>query len=269
MPAANNPHHLHQYLVDLQVESLRVIASFTGILAYFILLALLWPALHPSAPLVAWAAGIALAVGSLAGIYLPDRHYRLAAHLVVWSVLGAAVCAAVLFRSSEALYLFIVPVIFASVLFNRRTALLAATLVLVCILVTGVEIGVARWFSGEIWLPTLIVALVAVSAWLSAQRLYVALSWFGDAYERAHINEREARDRQAELQRTLKALDEANYRVERANYMLAIARDQAEEARQLKQHFVQNVSHELRTPLNMIIGFTELMAKSPDYYGAP
>ena len=41
----------------------------------------------------------------------------------------------------------------------------------------------------------------------------------------------------------------------------------AEEARKVKEEFVANVSHELRTPLNMIIGYTELIMKSPGSYG--
>jgi CheY-like chemotaxis protein/anti-sigma regulatory factor (Ser/Thr protein kinase) len=51
--------------------------------------------------------------------------------------------------------------------------------------------------------------------------------------------------------------------------MLAWARDQAEAARRLKQQFAQTISHELRTPLNLIVGFTELMTQSPEYYGEP
>lgn len=41
----------------------------------------------------------------------------------------------------------------------------------------------------------------------------------------------------------------------------------AEEARQAKAEFVANVSHELRTPLNMIIGFADIIARSPQVYG--
>ena len=41
----------------------------------------------------------------------------------------------------------------------------------------------------------------------------------------------------------------------------------AEEARQAKTEFVANVSHELRTPLNMIIGFADIISRSPHVYG--
>src|SRR5258708_16522895 len=118
-------------------------------------------------------------------------------------------------------------------------------------------------------MPIAVLIGLVIASWLSAHNLYTTLAWFGEAYSSAARNEQIARDHEAELRRALKALDDMTYRLERANHTLTLERNEAREARRLKQQFAQTISPELRTPLNIIIAFTELMAQSPDYYGAP
>lgn len=45
--------------------------------------------------------------------------------------------------------------------------------------------------------------------------------------------------------------------------MLMSAKEQAEAANRAKSEFLANMSHEIRTPLNSVIGFTELLNKTP------
>jgi signal transduction histidine kinase/CheY-like chemotaxis protein len=173
------------------------------------------------------------------------------------------------FHSLAAAYLFILPVIFASVLLDQRAVFWVAAVTGLLTLAISLSFRDVSFPTSEIMLPVIIIGLVALASWLSARNLYIALAWVWAGYERARYNEEVAQERQAELRRVLKALDEATHRVERLNYMLALARDQAEEARRLKQQFAQTISHELRTPLNLVVGFIEVMVQSPEYYGQP
>lgn len=45
---------------------------------------------------------------------------------------------------------------------------------------------------------------------------------------------------------------------------LVVAKDKAEQSDKLKSAFIANMSHEIRTPLNAIVGFSRIMAETPD-----
>ncbi|MBA2794573.1 MAG: response regulator, partial [Thermoleophilaceae bacterium] len=49
----------------------------------------------------------------------------------------------------------------------------------------------------------------------------------------------------------------------RAETQLALARDEALEASEMKSRFLANMSHEIRTPMNGVIGMTELLLDTP------
>lgn len=262
--------NLRANLTHLQTESLRLIAWTTAGLGYLWLAFVIWPITGAAAPLASWLGSLSLVIGSGVSYALKERRLDLAARSVVVGALGGAAGALWAFGSSELASLFVIPVIFASVLLGPMAVFVVALLA-VALILTVSAIGLALPLSSVagVWAPSAVVALTALACWLSARNLFTALAWVWSGYQQAQHNELEARARQAELRRALKALDEATYRLERANYMLGLARDQAEEARRLKQQFAQTISHELRTPLNLIVGFTELMAHSPEYYGYP
>lgn len=116
--------------------------------------------------------------------------------------------------------------------------------------------------------PLGLIALAMAMSWLSRRQLMLALAWATHGTETAHRLTDALRDRQHLLNRTLRAMEEATYRVERANNELVLSQREAEAARAAKAHFAAIVSHEIRGPLNLLLGFSRLMALSPDRYGA-
>lgn len=86
-------------------------------------------------------------------------------------------------------------------------------------------------------------------------------------YLKANAGIEEAREQRVELKQIQEDLIHANREMIRLTRQLKLANQAAEEARQAKETFVATVSHELRTPLNMIIGFSEVIAQSPQVYG--
>ena len=103
--------------------------------------------------------------------------------------------------------------------------------------------------------------------WLDERPLQTALGWWRSGYEESRRLLEEARDTQLTLKQTLEELAQANLQLTRLHRLAQGLREAAEEARAAKERFVANVSHELRTPLNMILGFGEMILKTPTAYG--
>ena len=255
-------------LIQLRAGALVILGWITGSISYLCLIFLIWPVTGASVPWVLWQGILVLAAVSTLAIVSPHRYQRAMRYGYVAGVHLCAACSLLALGTPESGYFFILPIIFANVLFNRWLALVNAVVaVLLIALLNHVGLGIALWGVTPL-LSILTTAVVAVASWLAANNLYTALTWLASAYTTANTNQRLARERQAELQRVLKALDEAHYRLRRLNGLLVTARDQAEEGRRIKQYFAQTISHELRTPLNLVVGFAELMVESPEYYGA-
>lgn len=257
-------------LSELQGSSLTVIALFVGLIGYVWLVVALWrQARGGGAPLVAWVPPALLILSAVAGVAWRKHLRGTTPALLLASTLAVTAYGLATYRIPDLAYLFVLSVAFASVLLDRCWTFLLTVVAIACTAAIGTRHLALPLFSLELALPVGVIALASIASWLAARNLSIAGEWAWNGYNQARQHAALAREQQSELRKALKAMDEATYRLERANQMLALAHDQAEEARRLKQHFAQTVSHELRTPLNLIVGFTEMMVQSPEYYGAP
>ncbi|NLG28589.1 MAG: response regulator [Chloroflexi bacterium] len=164
----------------------------------------------------------------------------------------------------------------------------AVPLMALLLVPAAVAPAVLGWRGSALWVIAAIAALALHSGAIASVRDAVvlgcglAIAWgagtilaqsmeMADLWERQLVTtQREMvnalRSRQGELNRTLKALDEAYANLKRNHDELVLARRDAEEARTREESFVANVSHELRTPLNLVVGFTEVMYLAPETY---
>src|SRR5260221_14073027 len=84
----------------LREESLVTIGVLAGVAGYIWLLFDIWPVTGNSLPLSVWIGGSALALGSVLGYGLKNRHLHLAIHILAWSLLLGAICAVFTFHAS-------------------------------------------------------------------------------------------------------------------------------------------------------------------------
>lgn len=157
---------------------------------------------------------------------------------------------------------FIAPILLISALMMSNGALLGIALFASAIV--GIMPTEALSLQGHL-LMYFVVALA--TTYIVVSSFDTALAWYSSMHQRADQLLQETRDRRAELVSTVKSLETAYQNQRRLQAQLIHARQQAEDARRMKERFASNVSHELRTPLSIILGFSEIMHLTPEVYG--
>ena len=143
------------------------------------------------------------------------------------------------------------------------TVVMAASITLTRHLVFG---GLPWWIGFDSLLLYVMVWAAVYAGSLQVRRAF-EISAAGWATSRNLLQE--LRDRRGELHRLVTAQRESTYRLERMNHELQRARREADQARHAKEQLVATISHELRGPLNLILGFSRVLALSPEAYADP
>ncbi len=214
------------------------------------------------------AACLLLLLASYGARRLREVHHTAACWLLLVGMILAESLIAVAHPSSLAAAFGILVVIAANAFLGTGQALLVA-------LLAWLGVGAARYATGDALRVAAngqvltLYLLTAGASWLAARPLKTSVAWALAGWDHAHKALLEARERRGEMYRVVRALEEATYRLEHTNNELIVAQQEAELARALKGRFAATVSHELRAPLNLILGFSRLMALSPESYGEP
>lgn len=246
------------------VDDLRnEIAGLVGLVAMVGGVLLLWSTLVDwPFPMPAAICALLLSAIGLVGRELARRHISWSRYVLVTGLALLVLAAMWIFGDERLPLAGVLLVLIATPLFMGGGVAVAA---LVAALAAWLNAAGYRTYD-VVFVAGLLGSAVILSA-LILHQLLSALQWAEKAWQRADRLFEESSKRQVELNETLKSLDLANELQQRTQYELAVARKRADEARRMKEMFAANISHELRTPLNLILGFSELMYKTPEVYG--
>ena len=209
-----------------------------------------------------WAPIVALAAVTALARWAWRAGESLAALCLTGGLLLALTCTAYVYPNTPVAALFAPVAAIGTILLGPRLGLgSAAAGSLLILALRDFKPGIA---DDVAYVGIFLLWATAILCWLATYPVYTALSWAWYSYLDGLRKTEELRDSQGELGRLSKSLQETCVRLEQLSREIERARLAAEEARRLKNEFAAAVSHELRTPLNLVIGFSEMMALSPD-----
>jgi len=261
----NNNHASESETRELMLTTSRNIIFTTGVLymTWHFIATLAWPKIFN--PTI-WFVSISVLILVFSTIKLIERSY-LSAQLI-WQVgLAFVIMLAyeIYLHPEITLILVFLPLI-ATATIGRWGTLVVEGFIIILILITQRIDLLTPLDSGYVVGVILGSIFTGFFGWGLSNNLFSALSSSSFHYQRARELLDETRDHRAEISRMLKERNQTNYHLERLNQMLNFARTKADEAREDRDRFILAVSHELRSPLNFILGFSDLMANSPETY---
>lgn len=259
---------IQQNLEQLRTDSYKIMSFVTGVFAWFWFSWSILPDKHHAAfGSTMWIPG-AFILGVIVLSRLLRQYQSFSGDILFIGGLFVTILMSLIFsKSPSVVVLFFVPILFASVFFSRLGLITVAGLTSIVLL--NVTILISEFSFGVMVVPLITLGMATSAVWVSNYNLQEALAWTMNGYQQARKNELVVRKQKAILEDTLQRLDATIEQLQLSNAMLTEARNKAVEAQRLKQQFAQTISHELRTPLNLIVGFTETMIKSPEYYEKP
>ena len=201
--------------------------------------------------------------------------YRLSAHhyipaLAIWlaAMLLAIWAGSWLLQRPDLCLLGVVLPLVAAITISGWAGIMAELALLVLIGLLAQTTWGAAWAASQALLVLVAGALSALLGWTARRELQLLGQWSVTNGAEVQRKLGAMRDQRLELEQSRADLIHVNRELKRLSERLKVMGRIAEEARQAKTEFVANVSHELRTPLNMIIGFADIIARSPHVYGS-
>lgn len=254
------PAGVHVDLDDLRQEIVRYLMISFILLGLF----LAWNAL-PEEPFRIQKIFLCLSL-SFTGLIIRllfERFPRAARHVLVWGSLAWLLAAIHYFQTPWAPFFALPGILIGSMLVTGSEFAFA-----VAVLALAIFLNWQAGTSFPIGDMTLAFVLSLICALILRRTLFTALEWYWSSHQRAESLLQQTREHRAEISRAYKSLELAYHIQQKIQDELVYANRRADDALKMKERFAANISHELRTPLNLILGFSEVMYKSPETYGS-
>ena len=203
----------------------------------------------------------------LLAYHMSERSYRLAMALWLAAMLLAIGAGSWLLQKPDILFLGAMLPLVAGFTVGGWFGALAQLALMALVALVSQTSWESALLGGQAELIIIAGAFNALFGWTARRELSLLVQWSVTNFAEAQYKLETMREQRLEVEQSRADLIHVNRELKRLSERLKVMEHIAEDARQAKTEFVANVSHELRTPLNMIIGFADVIARSPHVYG--